>query len=311
MMSKTKLTTILHSINCTDYTWALYFFKIDKRTKEGYFAYKVRFRKDEQLLQYAERLVSCVNQYQVEPINDVQEYNGENPKVSCDKINLANPLIAERWQMFYNSISAASDQKINGKINGYVLDGHAKNARESVSFIKVANPITSLKSNKSITFIPTVEDKLDLMTDDLCRLYLTADCMIIRDSLYAFNNKFEDLFNLEKTMAKLKMNIIEKIMCVEIFSDCEAFTTLAKQYKSSRTFLTFNKERFERIKKQDNRKRIADMLEIQLDKDGNLDVKTPEEASLVIRYLCYKIFQENETNDVLEASIIAKLKHTS
>ena len=50
------------------------------------------------------------------------------------------------------------------------------------------------------------------------------------------------------------------------------------------------------------------MLEIELDSDGNLDVKTPEEASLVIRYLCYKIFQENETNDVLEASVIAKIK---
>ena len=97
-------------------------------------------------------------------------------------------------------------------------------------------------------------------------------------------------------------------MCVEIFSDGEHFTSLAKQYKSSRTFLTFNKERFEKIKKPQDRERIANMLEIELDSDGNLDVKTPEEASLVIRYLCYKIFQENETNDVLEASVIAKIK---
>ena len=146
------------------------------------------------------------------------------------------------------------------------------------------------------------------MTDDLCRLYLSADCIIYRDNLYTFNNKFEDMFNLEKTMAKLKLNIIAKVMCVEIFSDGEHFTSLAKQYKSSRTFLTFNKERFEKIKKPQDRERIANMLEIELDSDGNLDVKTPEEASLVIRYLCYKIFQENETNDVLEASVIAKIK---
>lgn len=307
-MSKAIISNALRKINDLDYTWSLYFFKIDKRTKEGYFAYKVRFKKDDQLLQYAERLVSCVNQYQVEPINEVQEYNGENPKLSCDKINLDDPLIKEQWRLFYNSIAAASDQKINGKINGYILDGHAKNTQVYISFIKVANPITSLKNNKSITFIPTVEDKLDLMTDDLCRLYLSADCIIYRDNLYTFNNKFEDLFNLEKTMAKLKLNIIEKVMCVEIFSDGEHFTSLAKQYKSSRTFLTFNKERFEKIKKPQDRERIANMLEIELDSDGNLDVKTPEEASLVIRYLCYKIFQENETNDVLEASVIAKIK---
>lgn len=308
-MSKSKLSNLLHNIKCEEYAWSLYFFKIDKRTKEGYFAYKVRFKKDEQLFQYAERLVSCVETYQVEPINEVQEYNGVNPKVSCDRISLTDPLISEQWQLFVKSIATASDRKISGKINGYVLDGHAKNSQDSVSFIKVANPITSLKSNKSITFIPTVEDKLDLMTDDLCRLYLTADCMLYQDNLYAFNNKFEDLFNLEKTMAKLKLDIIERVTSVEIFSDREGFTTLAKQYKSSRTFLTFNKERFEKIKNVDNRKRIAEMLELQLDEKGNIDIKSPEDASLVIRYLCYKIFQENETNDVLEASVIAKLKH--
>lgn len=310
-MSKSKLSNLLHSINAEEYSWSLYFFKIDKRTREGYFAYKVRFKKDEQLLQYAERLVSCVDVYQVEPINEVQEYNGVNPKVSCDRITLTNPLISEQWQLFVKSIVAATDQKIKGKINGYVLDGHAINSQDSVSFIKVANPITSLKSNKSITFIPTVEDKLDLMTDDLCRLYFTVDCMIYQDNLYAFNNKFEDLFTLEKTMAKLKLDIIEQVTSVEIFTDNEGFTALAKQYKSSRTFLTFNRDRFDRIKNVDSRKRIAEMLELQLDEKGNIDIKSPDDASLVIRYLCYKIFQENETNDVLEASVIAKLKHTS
>ncbi|WP_461816208.1 hypothetical protein [Faecalimonas sp.] len=49
------------------------------------------------------------------------------------------------------------------------------------------------------------------------------------------------------------------------------------------------------------------MLHIQIDNDGELVITTTDEASLLIRYLCYKIFQDNETKDVLEANTVTKL----
>ena len=49
------------------------------------------------------------------------------------------------------------------------------------------------------------------------------------------------------------------------------------------------------------------MLNLSLDANGNFQINTAEEASLLIRYLYYKVFQDSETDDVLEASTVTKL----
>jgi len=49
------------------------------------------------------------------------------------------------------------------------------------------------------------------------------------------------------------------------------------------------------------------MLKIDLDASGNLVVDSKEKAARLIKYLCYKIFKDGETNDILEASTISTL----
>lgn len=49
------------------------------------------------------------------------------------------------------------------------------------------------------------------------------------------------------------------------------------------------------------------MLHLPLDSNGNFAITTEDETSLLIRYLCFKIFQDNETKDVLEANTVTKL----
>ena len=90
----------------------------------------------------------------------------------------------------------------------------------------------------------------------------------------------------------------------------ETFKSLASQYKSSRTFITLKSERVSRIKNKQSRKSIAKMLKLPLDANGDFAITTADEASLLIRYLCFKIFQDNETKDVLEANTVTKLTIT-
>ena len=52
------------------------------------------------------------------------------------------------------------------------------------------------------------------------------------------------------------------------------------------------------------------MLNLPLDANGDFAITTADEASLLIRYLCFKIFQDNETKDVLEANTVTKLTIT-
>lgn len=49
------------------------------------------------------------------------------------------------------------------------------------------------------------------------------------------------------------------------------------------------------------------MLKIDLDESGDFIIDSKEKASYLIKYLCYKIFKDGETKDILEASTISTL----
>ena len=309
-MSKEILTGILDEAQKKNrYTWSLHFFKIDRRAKQQpYRVYKVRFKNDRYLTTYVENLLNSSRKFQVDKISQVQEYDGENTKVSCDKLKTSNPLIAEQWTAFVSAVGNSPDSKIEGKVNGYILLGEPMDQGEkAVTLVKLANPVTNLQNKRTAVFTTTADDELDLIESDVCRLYLTADFIVYDDTMYTFNHTFETMFGLEKTMAKAKVAAIDKIVGTETISNIEEFKTFATQYKSSRTFITLKDDRIDRIKDGRKRKKVATMLNLSLDANGNFQINTPEEASLLIRYLCYKVFQDSETDDVLEASTITKL----
>lgn len=309
-MSKEILSGILNKAqekNC--YSWSLHFFKIDRRVKQQpYKVYKIRFKNDGYLITYANNLINTSRVFQINKISQVQAYDGENTKVSCDKLSTSDPLVADQWSAFANAVGNSADSKIEGKVNGYILLGEPKSQEDKpLTFVKLANPITNLQNKRTAVFTTTANDELDLLESDVCRLYLTADFIVYNGTMYTFNHTFETLFDLEKTMAKAKMAAIDKIVGTNTVSNIEEFKTFASQYKSARTFITLKDERIARIKDGRKRKKVAIMLGLSLDEDGNFQINTAEEASLLIRYLCYKIVQDSETDDVLEASAITKL----
>lgn len=308
-MSKDILTAACNSGNADNFVWSMCFYKIDHRAKgQPYKFYKIRFKNDEYLLTYAKTLMDCVNTYQIFPIETVQEYDGENTKVSCDKIALANELISTQWTNFVDAFGKATDEKIKGKINGYVLFGEDKsNKGQTITFIKTANPITNLTNKKSIVFTSTVDDELEIFADTVCRLFFNTDIVVIGQTMYTYNHNFEALFDLEKTMAKVRAVAIDKIVATNSIADTETFKTYAAQYTSNRTFITLRQERIDRVKDNQKRKEVALMLKINLDESGDFIIDCKEKASYLIKYLCYKIFKDGETNDVLEASTINTL----
>ena len=116
-MSKEILATACSSDNADNFVWSMYFYKIDRRAKgHPYKFYKIRFKNVAYLLSYAKSLMESVSNYQISPIEVVQEYDGENTKVSCDKIALENELISAQWTSFVTAFENATEEKIKGKI---------------------------------------------------------------------------------------------------------------------------------------------------------------------------------------------------
>lgn len=307
-MSKEILKTHIMNASTNPYTWTLYFFKIDRRSKNPYIVHKVRFKKTGVLQSYAKALMEAVGKYQIEKLEKIQTYTGDNSKVTCDKISLKNEIVKEQWEYLFDDMAEASDMQIKGKYNGYILTGIPKDEdKKSVTVIKMANPVIEMKKQKNIVFHFTEEEELDLVSDDICRLYMDVDMAIIEDDLYAFNLKVETLFNMENTMKKIKERSIEQMLKTNAFSDDNKFNEFAKAYTSPRTFVTLSQERMKKLKNKKTRADVAKILELEIDDHGKICFTNKEDASVLIRYICFKIFKDFETKGLLEGSNITKV----
>jgi hypothetical protein len=307
-MDKKLLIDTLEHMATSSYSWALYFFKIDRRNNNPYTAYKVRFKNNHYLPDYAKKLIDMVIKYQLGKINEIKEYTGENTKVSCDSIETRNELVKEQWDYFVMDIANASDEKIKGKYHGYVLEGLPANRDEkTVTFLKMANPIINFKNKRSAVFTFDDNSELAELSDEVCKLYMNTDCIVVDEKIYSFNYKFEELFNIEKTMQKVKNKALEKIIAIDAYENKEEFERMARAYKSPRTFITLKNERVERVKNKAKRKKVASMLNIDVSEEGKFVLKNDEDVSLLIRYLCFKIFKDDETKELLEANNVTPI----
>lgn len=307
-MDKEMLIETLENVGTSVYSWALYFFKIDRRNNNPFTAFKIRFKNVQYLPQYAKSLVEMVVKYQLEKINEIKDYTGENTKVSCDRIETSNELVKEQWDYFVKDIASASDEKVEGKYHGYVLEGiPTNNSGKSLIFLKMANPIINLKNKRSAVFTFDSDSELAEITDEVCKLRMDAGCIVVDEAIYSFNYKFEDLLNIEKTMQKVKNKAIEQIAAIDAFKNKEEFEQMARAYKSPRTFITLKSEHVERIKNKTKRKKVASMLKIEVSDDGKFVFKNEEEVSLLLRYLCFKVFKDDETKELLEANNVTQL----
>ena len=307
-MSKESLQAVFDSLKNNSYSWSLYFFKIDRRSANPFNVSKVRFKSSTYLTNYAQSLISTVRKFQVDSISCVQDYDGENTKVSCDKIELTNEILSSSWHQLCAATAEAGESNLKGTVMGYILCGQSTDADiKQITMVKVANPIIKLTNKRHVTFSATTDDELDIISDDLYRLYLTIDFFVVGNCFYAFNHSFEKVFNIESTLKKVKSSAVDEIVATNAFSDSENFKKFAHEYKSARTFITLKKERLEKIKTVSGRLEIAETLKLSLNEHNAFIVQDEKQASLLIRYLCYKIIKDDESKDLLEVGTISKI----
>ena len=72
-MDKESLMETLGHVSTSSYSWALYFFKIDRRNNNPYTSYKVRFKSNRYLPDYAKSLIDMIIKYQLGKINEIKE----------------------------------------------------------------------------------------------------------------------------------------------------------------------------------------------------------------------------------------------
>ena len=303
-MSKDYILERISALTSNEYSTELYFFKMDNRNQNPYFVFKHTFKNPNYLPDYLSSLRDTIIKYQIQPIESVQEYDGQNSKTSCDKLSVDNQLISDQWNNLSSSVAGAPREQISGKYQGYLLNCQPKKeGLPSITIVKTGNPIISLAKKDSRVFKHTATDELEDLTDELCRLYLVADFIVVGKTMYAFNQKFEGIFRIEKTLHRLKMQAVEQIMDTKAFSNTEQVQTFMGRYTSPKTFLTLRAQRVEKLKSSEGREEVAKLLKLKTD-ESKIVIDDQEQANQLIKYLCYKIFQDKETDKLIEVSSV-------
>ena len=303
-MSKDYILERISALTSNEYSTELYFFKMDNRNQNPYFVFKHTFKNPNYIPDYLSSLRDTIIKYQIQSIESVQEYDGQNSKTSCDKLSVDNQLISDQWNNLSFSVAGAPREQINGKYQGYLLNCQPKKeGLPSITIVKTGNPIISLAKKDSRVFKHTATDELEDLTDELCRLYLVADFIVVGKTMYAFNQKFEGIFRIEKTLHRLKMQAVEQIMDTKAFSNTEQVQTFMGRYTSPKTFLTLRAQRVEKLKSSEGREEVAKLLKLKTD-ESKIVIDDQEQANQLIKYLCYKIFQDKETDKLIEVSSV-------
>ncbi len=304
-MNKTELIEIFN--DAKNYAWSLYFFSINKRSENLYNVFKVHMKND-MIENYTKNLLSCISKFQLEKIDTIDVYNGENPKLSCDELNLDSEIIKENWNIFLDSCFHYSEEKLENKIKGYFLYGQPQeNSGHKLTVFKIANPVFDIKKNKRATIFKKVDNELDAISDDLYRLYLNIDFFVIDNNLYALNYKFEEIFDIEKTMQRLKSKSIKQILKLKCFAD-DNFKNFLESYNRLKTFITLNNERINMIKNTESRKEIANRFNIELDENNNFNNLSDKQSQYILDYLCYKIIIDGDNSNLVEVTQATKLE---
>lgn len=304
-MTKTELLEIFNDAN--NYSWSIYFFSMNKRAKIPYKANKVRI-KGEMLQNYTQNLLSCISKHQLEKIETISDYTGENPKLFCDKLSLDSEMIKTNWDNFWMKIAHPQDEKLKNKIKGYVLCGQPKSDNgHALSIFKVANPVFDMKKDKKATVFKRVDEELDAFADDLYRLYLSADFFVIDNDLYALNYKFEEIFDIESTLQNLKTNSVNQILAIPCFSD-DSFKNYAEIYNHPKTFITLDNEKLDKIKDEQERIKISKRFKIELDENNKFKNLSNDQSLHLLKYLCLKIIKDGDTDGLVEVVQATKLE---
>lgn len=308
-MNKDYLERCLQNIG-SDYIWTLYFFNTRKRRNAGfvYESHKVRFKKNDYINSYANQVINAVVEYQLSPIGSVEDYDGYNTKISCDKIAVVNDLINDSYTAFVNSLAIAEEANLKGRYKGYVLEGQPNQDIDGtpITFIKLANPMIPLDSKKAVIYKKAADDSLDGIDEQYCRLYLTMDSILIGDTLYNFTHSFEKIFNIEQTLHNVKAKAIETIVNAGFIANPDDFVGHA-QSTNARVFISLNDERIARASSNENRFGISQAFGVPIGENGLFLITTSEQTGLLLKYLCYKTVKDAESNDILEANGLTKL----
>lgn len=230
----------------------------------------------------------------------VQDYDGTTDSDVIYRLSAQSPLIAEQYKTFVTALANVDYEAdpLSQRLQAYVIQGTLKvdGNDVGVKLISMQNPITTLKHK----FLYERNTFKEIGTSVLS-LRSSIDVLILGSEIYFFTMAGEKLFNMERAYKSVCNNKIAIITQSRILSDSTVFESIARASYHPRMFVSFNENRFKRLKNKAARKQYAELFDIPL-KDGLFDTSLPASSDKLVKLLCNKGMVDPFENSPVEVS---------
>lgn len=289
-MSLAKIQAVFENMHeCDAWTLQLLRIKTSKRSGTIYAGTSIKLtpsgRLSDFVVEISERYVKGEGG-ELNTFAQVLDYDGTANVDTIYKLKADNPLIMNEYNNFLDAVAKPEEEAdpLKQMAQAYVIQGSVISSGEEISIklISMQNPITTLK-HKFMYDSKTFRE----INDRVLSLRPSIDVLILDDEIYLFTMAGEKLFNMERAYKSICEEKVLMIGGSGIISDNEMFSDVARKGHHPRMFVSFNEERYKKLKNTKERKRFAKMFEIPL-KNDKFDTSHKDSADKLVKLLCNK-----------------------
>lgn len=219
--------------------------------------------------------------------SSVCDYDGSADSVKIYKILSNSQLIANE---FTSLIASFSTPEMAGDPFEFAANAYSLRTTLSISgvdtpalFFSMQNPVCLLKNR----FLYD-EGAFHEIKDKVLNLRPMVDVLIVDTTVYLLTMAGENLFNMERSYKALCDATVLDICELNIVSNPDRFSTVAKSGHNPRRFVSFNRERLDRMKVEQIRMEMARRFNLSLSDDGRIDTSIEGVAEKLVKLLCNK-----------------------
>lgn len=153
---------------------------------------------------------------------------------------------------------------------------------ENAYFVTVRSPFTAMRHRFFYSDGAYREDRSTCLS-----LIEHFDFILFKEQCYAFTDKIEPFFSLQRTFKKKCAESVDYIIKCNIVSDADRFQAYANHGYSPRKFLGFRKDMLERMtKSRAYRRQVCTLFGIALTSTGEIDTTDDNSSAHFIKLIC-------------------------
>ncbi len=289
-MSLLELENVFKNINsCSAWSIQLLKIKTSKRYGTSYIGREIKLSPKGRLQQFIDEIsINYIGSEKgiLSSYTDVTEYDGSAVGKTIYSLGVENPLIEEEYKKLITAVSVP-DTELNPlelSPDAYLLKGiiTIDNNDHPIKLISMQCPITTLKHKFTEN-----NGSFKEISSKVLSLKPSIDVIIWNDTVYLLTLSGENLFNMERAYKAVCSQKINEIIRCNFLIDTNAFTRIASSGHNPRRFISFNESRFQKLKNQNYRLKMAKKFSIPI-KNNKFDTTQDGAVEKIVKLLCNK-----------------------